>query len=122
MNINIRYLPNQDPGDILEQIRTIPDVEVARTFIHPPAHVSRSNPYVRGRWGRPCAAPARLRGDERRPRRGVGRGLVPSSSASRRSSSGLSAPGTTGRRNGSRSRRWRATGRRSWTSCCTVPT
>ena len=33
-------------GDILEQIRTIPDMEVARTFIHPPAHVSRTNPYV----------------------------------------------------------------------------
>jgi succinyl-diaminopimelate desuccinylase len=46
MVIDIRYLPNQDPGDILEQIRTIPDMEVARTFIHPPAHVSRSNPYV----------------------------------------------------------------------------
>ena len=38
--------PDQDPGDILEQIRTIPDMEVARTFIHPPAHVSRTNPYV----------------------------------------------------------------------------
>ena len=24
----------------------IPDMEVARTFIHPPAHVSRTNPYV----------------------------------------------------------------------------
>jgi succinyl-diaminopimelate desuccinylase len=44
MVIDIRYLPNQDPGDILEQIRTIPDMEVARTFIHPPAHVSRANP------------------------------------------------------------------------------
>jgi len=46
MVLDIRYLPNQDPGDILEQIRTIPDMEVARTFIHPPAHVSRTNPYV----------------------------------------------------------------------------
>src|SRR3954469_21926623 len=46
MVLDIRYLPNQDPGDILEQIRTIPDMQVARTFIHPPAHVSRSNPYV----------------------------------------------------------------------------
>ena len=40
-------LPAQPgPGDILEQIRTIPDMQVVRTFIHPPAHVSRSNPYV----------------------------------------------------------------------------
>jgi len=47
MDIDIRYLPNQDPGDILEEIRAIPDIEVKRTFIFPPAHVSRSNPYVR---------------------------------------------------------------------------
>ena len=46
MVLDIRYLPNQDPGEILEQIRSIPDMEVVRTFIHPPAHVSRSNPYV----------------------------------------------------------------------------
>jgi succinyl-diaminopimelate desuccinylase len=46
MVIDIRYLPHQDPGDILEQIRTIPDLQVARTFIHPPAHVSRTNPFV----------------------------------------------------------------------------
>ena len=47
MDVDIRYLPNQDPGDILEQIRAIPDMEVERTFILPPAHVSRTNPYVR---------------------------------------------------------------------------
>jgi succinyl-diaminopimelate desuccinylase len=46
MVLDIRYLPNQDPGDILEQVRGIPDMQVARTFIHPPAHVSRTNPYV----------------------------------------------------------------------------
>jgi succinyl-diaminopimelate desuccinylase len=47
MDVDIRYLPNQDPGDILEEIRAIPDMEVKRTFVFPPAHVSRSNPYVR---------------------------------------------------------------------------
>ena len=46
MVVDIRYLPNQDPGDILEQIRTIPDIEVVRTFTRVPAYVSRSNPYV----------------------------------------------------------------------------
>jgi succinyl-diaminopimelate desuccinylase len=46
MVVDIRYLPNQDPGDILEQIRSIPDIEVVRTFIRVPAYVSRSNPYV----------------------------------------------------------------------------
>jgi succinyl-diaminopimelate desuccinylase len=47
MDVDIRYLPNQDPGDILEEIRAIPGTEVKRTFIFPPAHVSPSNPYVR---------------------------------------------------------------------------
>ena len=46
MVVDIRYLPNQDPGDILEQIRSIPDIEVVRTFTRVPAYVSRSNPYV----------------------------------------------------------------------------
>jgi succinyl-diaminopimelate desuccinylase len=47
MVVDIRYLPNQDPGDILEQIRSIPDIEVVKTFTRVPALVSRSNPYVK---------------------------------------------------------------------------
>ena len=47
MVVDIRYLPNQDPEDILAQIRSIPDIEVVRTFIRGPAYVSRSNPFVR---------------------------------------------------------------------------
>ena len=47
MDIDIRYLPEQDPGDILDAIRAIPDVEIKRTYVFPPARVSRSNPYVR---------------------------------------------------------------------------
>jgi succinyl-diaminopimelate desuccinylase len=46
MDVDIRYLPNQDPDAILEQIRTIDDMEIRRTFVFPPAYVSRSNPYV----------------------------------------------------------------------------
>jgi succinyl-diaminopimelate desuccinylase len=46
MDVDIRYLPNQDPDDILEQVRTIDDMEIRRTFVFPPAYVSRSNPYV----------------------------------------------------------------------------
>jgi succinyl-diaminopimelate desuccinylase len=45
--VDIRYLPGQDPEQILAQVRTIPEVEVTRTFIHPPVMVSRSDPYVR---------------------------------------------------------------------------
>ena len=46
MVVDIRFLPNQDPGDILEQIRSIPDIEVVKTFTRVPAYVPRSNPYV----------------------------------------------------------------------------
>ena len=47
MAVDVRYLPGQDPGEILAQVRTIDGVEVARTFIHPPVMVSRNDPYVR---------------------------------------------------------------------------
>ena len=47
MAVDIRYLPTQDPGELLEQVRAIPGIEVTRTFIHPPVRVSRSDPYVR---------------------------------------------------------------------------
>jgi succinyl-diaminopimelate desuccinylase len=46
MDVDIRFLPNQDPGDILSQIRAIPDVEILKTFTRAPAMVSRRNPYV----------------------------------------------------------------------------
>jgi succinyl-diaminopimelate desuccinylase len=46
MHVDIRYLPNQDPDTILGQIRTIDDISIQRTFVFPPAYVSRSNPYV----------------------------------------------------------------------------
>src|SRR5213078_3195736 len=40
------YLPNQDPGEILSQIRAIPDTEIVKVFTRIPAIVSRRNPYV----------------------------------------------------------------------------
>ena len=46
MAVDIRYLPGQDPEEILAQIREIPEIQVTRTFIHPPVSVSRTNPYV----------------------------------------------------------------------------
>jgi succinyl-diaminopimelate desuccinylase len=46
IDVDIRFLPNQDPGEILDQIRDIPDVEIVKTFIRAPAHVSRRNPFV----------------------------------------------------------------------------
>ena len=46
MVCDIRYLPNQDPEDLLAQIRSIPDIEIVRTFVRAPAYVSRTNPFV----------------------------------------------------------------------------
>jgi succinyl-diaminopimelate desuccinylase len=45
--VDVRYLPGQDPEEILDQVRTVPGIEVTRTFIHPPVTVSRIDPYVR---------------------------------------------------------------------------
>ena len=91
MAVDIRYLPGQDPAEILDQVRAIPEVEVTRTFIHPPVAVSRTNPYVRALRDA-VSARGRRRDDERRAatarptrRRSWQRG-------SRRSSSGR--PGT----------------------------
>jgi succinyl-diaminopimelate desuccinylase len=46
MDVDIRFLPNQEPGDILAQIRAIPDLEIIKCFTRAPAIVSRRNPFV----------------------------------------------------------------------------
>ena len=46
MDVDIRFLPNQDPGEILAQIRQIGDLEIVKCFTRAPAIVSRKNPYV----------------------------------------------------------------------------
>jgi succinyl-diaminopimelate desuccinylase len=46
MDVDIRFLPNQDPQAILEQIRRIGDLEIVKCFTRAPAIVSRRNPYV----------------------------------------------------------------------------
>ena len=76
MDVDIRYLPNQDPGEILAQIREIADLEIVKCFTRAPAIVSRKNPYVLALRDA-VGALDRGRGAERRPRRRVGRGLVP---------------------------------------------
>ena len=38
MVVDIRYLPNQDPGDILEQVRGIADIEIPQD-LHPQARL-----------------------------------------------------------------------------------
>jgi succinyl-diaminopimelate desuccinylase len=47
MAVDIRYLPAQDPAEILDQIRALPGVGITRTFVHPPVTVDRNNSYVR---------------------------------------------------------------------------
>ena len=47
MAVDVRYLPGQDPGEILAQVRAIAGIDVERTFIHPPVMVSRTDPFVR---------------------------------------------------------------------------
>jgi succinyl-diaminopimelate desuccinylase len=46
MDVDIRFLPGQDAGEILHQIREIADLEVVKYFTREPAIVSRQNPYV----------------------------------------------------------------------------
>jgi len=46
MDVDVRYLPGQEPESILEGVRAIPDVHVAKVFMRAPAIVERSNPYV----------------------------------------------------------------------------
>lgn len=47
IDVDIRYLPEQDPELILEQIRAIPDTQVAPTFQRRPVEVDPQSPYVR---------------------------------------------------------------------------
>jgi len=47
IDVDIRYLPDQDPDAILEQIAAIPDTDVVATFRWPPVDVDPQSPYVR---------------------------------------------------------------------------
>lgn len=47
MVVDVRYLPGQDPGAILAEVRAMEDVTVTNMLTRPPAYVSRTNPYVR---------------------------------------------------------------------------
>ena len=47
IDVDIRYLPDQDPASILEQVKGVPDAEVEPLFARPPAVVDRDLTYVR---------------------------------------------------------------------------
>ena len=76
IDVDIRYLPEQDPDAILDEVRTIPGAEVVSTFKRPPA-IGRPRLDLRARALRRRGAAPRRRGDERRPRRRLRRRLLP---------------------------------------------
>jgi succinyl-diaminopimelate desuccinylase len=47
IDVDVRYLPGQDPEDILAAVRALPDADVRKVFHRPPVIVERTNPYVR---------------------------------------------------------------------------
>jgi succinyl-diaminopimelate desuccinylase len=47
IDVDIRYLPGQDPQDIRRQVSELPDVAVVAQFHRTPAIVDRNNPFVR---------------------------------------------------------------------------
>ena len=48
IDVDIRYLPGQDPEGILAAVRELPDCEANPVFHRAPAIVDRANPFVQG--------------------------------------------------------------------------
>jgi succinyl-diaminopimelate desuccinylase len=48
MDVDIRYLPDQDPAAVLAEVRGLPGIEATSLFTRPPATVDRDSPFVRG--------------------------------------------------------------------------
>ncbi len=48
IDVDIRYLPEQDPVAILEEVRALPGCEPTSLLTRPPATVDRESPFVRG--------------------------------------------------------------------------
>ncbi len=48
IDVDIRYLPDQDPGALLAEVKDLPDTEVLSTFTRPPAVVNRDSAFVLG--------------------------------------------------------------------------
>jgi succinyl-diaminopimelate desuccinylase len=47
IDVDIRYLPGQDPHEIRRQVSELPDITVVAQFHRAPAIVDRNNPFVR---------------------------------------------------------------------------
>ncbi len=48
IDVDIRYLPGQDPAAILDAVRGLPGVSVTQLLTRPPATVDRDSPFVQG--------------------------------------------------------------------------
>jgi succinyl-diaminopimelate desuccinylase len=48
IDVDIRYLPDQDPAAVLAEVRALPGIEASSLFTRPPATVDRDSPFVRG--------------------------------------------------------------------------
>ena len=48
IDVDVRFLPDQDPDEILEQIGGLPDTRLLATFRRPPAVVEPESPFVQG--------------------------------------------------------------------------
>jgi succinyl-diaminopimelate desuccinylase len=48
IDVDIRYLPGQDPNGLLEEVRAISGATAAPLLVRPPATVDRESPYVLG--------------------------------------------------------------------------
>jgi succinyl-diaminopimelate desuccinylase len=48
IDVDVRFLPEQDPEEILAELSAIPGTKVLATFRRPPAVVEASSPFVRG--------------------------------------------------------------------------
>jgi succinyl-diaminopimelate desuccinylase len=46
IDVDIRYLPGQDPADIVNEVGDLPDTEIVATFSRPPAIVERDSEFV----------------------------------------------------------------------------
>jgi succinyl-diaminopimelate desuccinylase len=47
IDVDVRYLPEQDPAAILDQVKGVPGANVISTFRRPPALVDPASPFVR---------------------------------------------------------------------------
>jgi succinyl-diaminopimelate desuccinylase len=48
MDVDVRFLPEQDPEEILDQVKGLGGTEVLATFRRPPAVVAEDSPFVLG--------------------------------------------------------------------------